>query len=129
MAAQFLPVTDLKVSIGGPNGRLFVGDSFDRIYAFETPSDPVEDETCDFEPVDFTGFTLIAEILDATNAVIGTLAATPSVGDTTGAVALHLDDDETTEFLRDNAVSWRLRITDGTPAANSPLIFTSFKVT
>jgi len=130
MIAQFFPVTDLDLSIGGPNGRLFVGDSFDRgPYEFLTPADPVEGETCKLEPVDFTGFTLVAEILDSANIVLDTFTVTPSVGDATGAFVLHLDDTQTTTTLRDSAVNWRLRITDGTPVANHPLIFTSFQVT
>ncbi len=129
MVAQFFPVSDLDLSIGGPNGKLFVGDSFDRGYEFLSPADPVEGETCKLEPVDFTGFTIIAEILDSSNVVLDTFLVTPSVGDATGAFVLHLDDTETTTVLRDSAVNWRLRITDGTPVINHPLIFTSFKVT
>ena len=125
MVAQFFPVSDPDLAIGGPNGRLFVGDSFDRQYDWLA----FDGATCSDVPVDFTGFTIIAEILDSANVVLDTFTVTPSVGDTTGIFELHLDDTQTTTTLRDDAVNWRMRITDGTPAANHPLIFTSFKVT
>ena len=123
MLPQFFPLTDLKLSIGGPNGLLLLGSSFDRVYDWLGFVDCAED------PVDFTGFTIIAEILDSTKAVLDTFTVTPSAGDTTGIFALHLDDTQVDANLQANATHWQLRITDGTPAVNHLLIFTSFKVT
>ena len=78
-------------------------------------------------PVDFTGFTLIAEILDATDTVLDTFTVTPSAGDATGAFDLHLDDTQTTTTIRDTAVRWKFRMVDG-GSTNEALIYAGFKV-
>jgi hypothetical protein len=121
---DFFPKTDEELDIGGPNGPLLVGQSFDRTYNF-TAFDGL---TCSDVPVDFTGFTLIAEILDSTDAVLDSFTVDPSVGDTTGSFDLHLDPAQVTASLRTSSVKWKFRMVDGGPT-NEALIFANFKVT
>ncbi len=121
---DFFPKTDEVLDIGSANGPLLVGQSFDRSYNF-TAFDGV---TCSDVPVDFTGFTLIAEILDATDAVLDTFTVTPSAGDTTGSFDLHLDDSQVDAALRTSSVRWKFRMVDGGPT-NEALIYANFKVT
>ena len=118
-------VTDSALAIGGPNDLLFVGQSFDRTYAWLEPADDCADPE---QPLNFTGFTIAAEILDSTNAVIGTFAVDSSVGDATASVDLHLDPGDTTTTLRDNAVKWQIRAFNG-GTVNNILIYVEFKVT
>lgn len=116
------PATGPGLSIGGPGDTLYVGASFDREYEWLTRAN------CADTPLDFTGYTWVAEVLDATGAVIYTPTVTPSAGDTTGKTAVHIDPADTTTTLRDTAVSWRLRVTSGA-TTNNILIQESFKVT
>lgn len=125
MVAQFLPLTGQDFAIGGANDLLIVGASFDRIYNW----DSFDGATCADLPVDFTGFNLIAEILDSTGAVLDTFTVTPTAGDTTGEFRLQLSPSQTTTTLRDNAVNWIFRMEDVGPTINQSLIFASFKVT
>ncbi len=78
--------------------------------------------------MDFTGFTLIGEIVDASGTVLDTFTVTPSVGDATGSFDLHLDDSQTTTALRDSAVKWKFRMIDG-GSTNELLLYNNFKVT
>lgn len=120
---DFFPKTDPELNIGDANGLLLVGQSFERPYNFTAfTSDCVD------APVDFTGFNLIAEVLDASGAVLQAMNVTPSTGDTTGAFILQLDPADVTTALRDNAVKWKFRMIDG-GATNDALIFADFTVT
>jgi len=121
---DFFPKTDEFLNIGDANGPLLVGQSVDRPYNFTA----FDGDTCSNGPVDFTGFTLIAEILDASDAVLDTFTVTPSVGDATGAFILHLDDTQVDAALRASAVKWKFRMIDGIDL-NEALIYASFKVT
>ena len=120
---DFFPKTDEEFDIGGPNGLLVVGQSFDRTFIFTAFSGG----TCADEPVDFTGFNMIGEIVDASGTVLDTFTVTPSAGDATGSFDLHLDDDQTTTALRDSAVKWKFRMVDG--VTNELLLYNNFKVT
>ena len=121
---DFFPKTNEEFDIGGPNGLLIVGQSFDRTYNFTA----FDGSTCSNEAVDFTGFTLIGEIVDASGTVLDTFTVTPSVGDATGSFDLHLDDSQTTTALRDSAVKWKFRMIDG-GSTNELLLYNNFKVT
>jgi hypothetical protein len=121
---DFFPKTDEEFDIGGPNGLLVVGQSFDRTYSFTA----FNGTTCKDEPVTFVGFTLIGEIIDAAGTVLDTFTVDPSVGDTTGSFDLHLDDTQVTTALRDSAVRWKFRMIDGGPT-NELLLYNNFKVT
>lgn len=123
---DFFPKTDEEFDIGGPNGLLVVGQSFDRTYSFTQFA--IVDGDCVDEPVTFVGFTLIAEIIDAAGTVLDTFAVDPSAGDTTGSFDLHLDDTQVTESLRTSAVKWKFRMIDGGPT-NELLLYNNFKVT
>ena len=123
--AELGPSTDPALAIGGPNDLLFVGQSFDRTYEWLQPAPDCDDPD---EPISFLGFTIAAEILDSTNAVIGTFAVDSSVGDETGSINLHLDPGDTTTTLRDNAVKWQVRAFNG-GTVNNVLIYVDFKVT
>ena len=120
-----LPSSDPKFDIGGVNGLLLVGKSFDQIYdffAFEGPPD------CSEVPIDFTGFTMSADILDSANVVLDTFTVTPSAGDATGSLRLQLSTSQTTTALRDNAVMWRLQQT-AVGTVDQPIIYAKFTVT
>lgn len=120
---DFFPKTDPELDIGGPNGFLLVGASFDRPYNFTSfTSDCVD------APVDFTGFIIVADILDSANAVLDTFTVTPSVGDATGAFVLHLDPAQVTTSLMASAVKWQFRIVAGI-ITNDVLIYANFTVT
>ena len=121
---DFFPKTDPVFDIGGPNGLLLVGQSFDRSFNFTT----LDSSTCGQVPVDFTGFTLVGDIVDATDAVLASFTVTPSVGDATGAFALHLGPADVTTTLRDSAVKWKFRMVD-VGITNELLIYANFKVT
>ena len=121
---DFFPKTDPVLDIGGPNGLLLVGQSFDRTFTFTS----FDGSTCKDEPTDFTGFEMIAEVLDASDAVLETFSVTPQFGDATGSFDLHLDDTETTTTLRDSAVRWKFRMLD-VGVTNEALIYANFKVT
>ena len=116
--------TDEEFDIGGPNGLLVVGQSFDRTFTFTQ----FNGETCTDEPVTFVGFTMIAEVIDVAGVVLDTISVDPSVGDTTGSFDLHLDDSQVTTTLRDTAVKWKFRMIDGGPT-NELLLYNNFKVT
>lgn len=121
---DFFPKTDEALNIGDPNGPLLVGHSFDRSYSFTA----FDDATCSEKAVNFTGFTLIAEVLDAADAVLDSFTVTPSAGDATGAFDLHLDDTQVDATLRSSAVKWKLRMVDG-GSTNEALVYANFKVT
>jgi hypothetical protein len=121
---DFFPKTDQVFDIGGPNGLLLVGQSFDRSFNFKA----LDSSTCGLESVDFTGFTLVGDIVDAADAVLASFTVTPSAGDATGVFALHLDPADVTTSLRDDAVKWKFRMVDGS-VTNKLLIYANFKVT
>ncbi len=121
---DFFPKTDEFLNIGDANGPLLVGQSFDRSYNFTS----FNGTTCKDEATDFTGFTLIAEILDASDVVLDTFTVTPSAGDATGSFDLHLDDTQVDAALRTSSVKWKFRMIDGGPT-NEALIYANFKVT
>ena len=120
---DFFPKTDPVLDIGGPNGPLLLGQSFDRTYNFTA----FDGTTCADVPVDFTGFTLIAEILDASDAVLDTFTVTPSAGDATGSFDIHLDDSQVDAALQAGSVRWKFRMIDGGPT-NEALIYANFRV-
>jgi len=122
--AQFSPDTSEALSIGGPGDLLLVGSSFDRAYEWLYH----DAATCTDLPVDFTGYNVDAEILDISDAVIGTFDVTPVTGDATGKFALHLDPFDVNTTLRDNAVKWQIRISVGS-TVNVPLTYVPFTVT
>jgi hypothetical protein len=121
---DFFPKTDERLNIGDANGPLLVGHSFDRSYEFTA----FDGDTCSDEPVDFTGFFLIAEVVDADDAVLETFTVDPNIGDPEGAFELHLDPAQVTTALRDNAVKWKFRMVDG-GVTNELLIYADFTVT
>lgn len=120
---DFFPRTDEELNIGDANGLLLVGQSFDRTLSFVS----FNGTTCKDEPTTFLGFTMIAEILDATGAVLDTFTVTPSAGDATGSFDFHLDDSQVTTTLMASAVKWKFRMVDG--VTNQALIYAGFKVT
>lgn len=121
---DFFPKTDEELDIGGANGLLLVGQSFDVTHNFTSfAAEPI----CADEAADFTGFNVFAEILDASGAVLDTFTVTPSAGDATGSFDFHLDDTQVTTTLRANAVKWKFRMVDG--VTNQALIYANFKVT
>ena len=120
---DYFPKTDETLNIGDPNGPLLVGQSFDRTYNFTS----FDGATCSDEPTDFTGFNLVAEIIDASYAVLDTFTVTPSVGDATGSFDLHLDAVQVDAALRTGAVKWKFRMVGG--SVNELLIYANFKVT
>lgn len=123
---DFFPKTDQALDIGGPNGPLLVGQSFDRTYSFVTF---VSGEECGNQPVDFTGYNMIAEVVAADQqTVLETFSVTPMAGDATGSFDLHLDPSQVTESLRDNASKWKFRMVDG-GTTNELLILANFRVT
>lgn len=113
------PTADLP--IGGPDDRLFINDSFDRIYEWVFQTDCVDG------PVDFTGFTVTGHILDSSNTTIQTFEVTPSVGDATGTFALHLDTSATGGAIAANAIAWQLRIAGGD--IDQPIVHSAFTIT
>lgn len=120
-----LPITDPKLSIGGANGLLLVGESFDQIYetlAFEGG------ETCADVPIDFTGFTMTADVLDSTGGVLESFTVTPSAGDALGSYRIQLGSSLVTTTLRDQGARWRFRFSDGSNVTKS-LLFNEFTVT
>ncbi len=120
-----LPITDPRLSIGGANGLLLVGESFDQIYetlAFEGG------DTCADVPITFVGFTMTADVLDSTGGVLESFTVTPSVGDTVGSYRIQLAASLVTAALRDNATRWRFRFSDGSNVTKS-LLFNEFTVT
>jgi hypothetical protein len=121
---DYFPKTNEEYDIGSPNGLLLVGQSFDRTFTFTQ----FDGTTCKDEPVDFTGFTMIAEVLDSSGVVLDTFTVTPSAGDTTGSFDIHLDDTQTTTGLRTSAVKWKFRMDDGVNI-NEALLYNNFKVT
>lgn len=125
MVAQFFPLTTDELAIGLPNDLLLVDSSFQRQYDWLG----FEGDTCSDEPIDFTGFNLIAEILDSADVVLDTFQVTPSTGDDTGIFELYLAPAQVNANLRDNAVRWRFRMTDGGGTVNQPLVYARFKVT
>lgn len=122
---DFFPKTDEEFDIGSANGLLLVGQSFDRTFTFTSF---VGGTTCSDVPVDFTGFTMIGEILDAADAVLDTFTVTPSAGDATGSFDLHLDPAQVNAALRTSAVRWKFRMEDG-GTLNELLLYNNFKVT
>jgi hypothetical protein len=125
---DFFPKTDQVFDIGGPNGLLLVGQSFDRSFSFKSLVKALDSSTCGLESADFTGFTLVGDIVDAGNAVLASFTVTPSAGDATGVFALHLDPADVTTSLRDDAVKWKFRMVYGS-VTNKLLIYANFKVT
>jgi len=121
---DFFPKTDEALNIGDANGPLLVGHSFDRNYRFTA----FDGETCSDVPVDFTGFSLIAEVVDADDAVLETFNVDPNIGDPNGSFDIHLDPAQVTTTLRDNAVKWKFRMIDG-GVTNELLIYADFTVT
>lgn len=121
---DYLPSTDPNLDIGGPNGQLLVGQSFDRAYNITEFSGT----TCADEPVDLTGTNLIADIIDSAGVVLDSFLVTPAAGDETGEFDLHLDPAQVTATLRDNAVQWKLRRVDG-GTMNELLVLANFTVT
>ena len=119
---DFFPKTDEALNIGDANGLLLVGQSFDRTLSFVS----FNGATCSDEATDFTGFTMVAEILDTADAVLDTFTVTPSAGDATGSFDFHLDDTQVTTTLRASAVKWKFRMVDG--VTNQALIYAGFKV-
>ena len=122
---DFFPKTDEEFDIGSANGLLIVGQSFDRTFSFTTF---VGEPTCADEAVDFTGFTMIGEIIDAAGVVLDTFTVTPSAGDATGSFDLHLDPAQVDAALRTSAVKWKFRMEDG-GTLNELLLYNNFKVT
>lgn len=120
---DFFPKTDEALNIGDANGPLLVGQSFDRTYNFTS----FNGSTCSDEATDFTGFNLVAEIVDSSNAVLDTFTVTPSIGDATGSFDLHLDAAQVDAALRTSSVKWKFRMVGG--SVNELLIYANFKVT
>jgi len=102
-----------------------VGNSLDEPVTWLLP-DPAD---CDAPkvPADFTGYVPVAEIHDASGAVVQTITVTPSVGDATGIFNISLTPAQTTQALADTGVEWRFRITIS-PSFDSTLIIAPFRL-
>lgn len=100
------------LGIGNPQSLiqdiLLTTDSFDRDIAWRLP-DP-NDCKAPYLPADFTGYTPLAEILDADGNIVETFTVTPLVGDATGTFSYSLTPAQTTPALAAVAVSWRFRL-------------------
>lgn len=113
LAVQDLPTFGNAAAIGlvagDPKTEAFiVEESFSEIYRFEDFNDPSI-------VADFTGYVPRAFAVDANNVPVGAdFDVTPDPGDTTGEFRVIIDNTLTTGALgialRDNAVSWILRI-------------------
>lgn len=121
---DFFPKTSEVLNIGDSNGPLLVGQSFDRTFTFRS----FVGASCSDVPVDFTGFTMIGEILDASDIVLDSFTVTPSAGDATGSFDLHLDPGQVDAALRTSSVKWKFRMSNG-GTVNEALIYANFKVT
>ena len=119
-----IPITDSSLAIGGVNGLLLVGENFDQIYDMLA----FDGTTCDEQPLDFTGFTMSADVLDSSNTVLDSFTVTPSVGDALGQYRVQLTPAQVTTTLRDQGKRWRFRFTDGVNVTKS-LMFNAFTVT
>lgn len=99
---------------------LFVGNSFlGRTVAWEVP-DPAD--CASTLPANFTDYTPVAEILDATGAVVETLTVTPAVGDITGVFTVELSSAQTTAALAAAGKQWRFDITSAAPSRDTLII-------
>lgn len=99
---------------------LFVGNSFLGRTVEWNGRDP---DDCDLtDPFDFTGFTPVAEVLDANGVVVETLTVTPSEGDATGKFLVELSIAQTTLALSLAGRSWRFNVTSPSPSQDTLLI-------
>ena len=128
--ANFPTACDPRLNRGVDCENLvLVGHSVTLEIGWDTPAiDPeTGNETCSFEPADFTGYTPEAVVLDVDDNIVATFDVTPAAGDDTGTFVIFLADTEVTESLRDTAVRWRFSVESGTTKV--PLVYAQFKVT
>lgn len=120
---------DLRFAIGIDCDIVRVGDSIDRQFGWDKRAiDPTTLlEVCGWEPVNFTGYTPQAFVLDANGNTLATFAVTPSPGDPTGTFTFVLSQAQVTESLKANAVRWTFTVTAGD--VKHTLIYVPFKIT
>lgn len=113
LAVQDLPTFGSAAAIGRVDGdpkteAFLIEESFSETYRFEDFDDPTM-------VANFTGYVPRAFAVDADNAQVGAdFDVTPDPGDATGEFRVTIDNTLTTGALgialRDNAVSWILRV-------------------
>lgn len=91
------------LTIGGPGDQITAGDTWQRSFPRTDP------QTC--VPVDFTGWTPVAEVVDSGGTVLETATVTPSPGDDTGIFLVELTPAQTAVVPGTNTL--RLRVSLG----------------
>jgi len=126
---EFSTQTGPDFDVGGPCDVLRVGDSFERTFGWDKPKvDPeTGEDTCDWEPVDFTGYSPVAELLDKDDNVLLSLDVTPNPGDDTGDFTYIMTPAQNTQAIADAVVRWTSRITAG--SVTKTLFYARFNIT